>query len=200
MTTHSAAVAPRQVLADLIPAARLGVWARDAILVGAGAALVGVSAQVAVPIPAISPVPFALSTLTVLLVGAALGPIRGILSMGLYLAAGAAGMPWFAEAESGVGIVSLGYIVGYIAAAALVGEIAKRGGDRTVLRTAGIMIAGNLAIYAFGVPYLVLNTGMSWTEGLAVGVVPFLITDAIKVLIAAALLPGTWRLVTRFRR
>jgi len=199
MALQSATIAPRQVLVDLIPAVRLGARVRDAVLVAGGAGLVGLSAQVAVPIPAISPVPFVLTTLTVLLLGAAFGPARAALSMGLYLVAGMAGVPWFSEGASGWAISNLGYIAGFVAAAVLVGALARRGGDRTPLRTAGIMVLGSLAIYAFGVPYLVLSTGMSWNDGLVQGALVFMVTDLIKLAIASALLPGAWSLVKRFR-
>ncbi len=195
MATNSIAAERRVVLADLVP----GALARDAALVGAGAALTGAAAQVAIDIQPISPVPLTLQTFAVLLVGAALGPWRGLLSMGLYLLAGVAGMPWFSEGQSGAGFVSFGYVIGFVLAGALVGELARRGGDRTPLRTVATMVLGNLVIYAVGVSYLAAKTGM--TAGVAVqkGMVPFLLGDAIKIVLAAGLLPGTWALVRRFR-
>ncbi|MFD0555564.1 biotin transport system substrate-specific component [Stackebrandtia endophytica] len=199
MTTHTATIAPRQVLVDLIPTAKVNSWVRDAVLVTAGAGLVGASAQVAIPLPGITPVPLVLTTLTVLLLGAAYGPLRAAATMGVYLVAGIAGVPWFSEGASGLSLVTLGYITGFLAAATVVGALARRGGDRTLLGTAGIMIVGNLVIYAFGVPYLVLATGMSWGEGLMQGAALFVIADLIKLVVASALLPGTWALVKRFR-
>ena len=199
MSVHSATVAPRQVLADLIPATKVNARVRDAVLVVGGAALTGASAQIAIEIPAISPVPFVLTTLTVLLLGAAYGPVRAAASMALYLAVGMAGVPWFTDGNHGA-IPTLGYVIGFVVAAALVGSLARRGGDRTVLRTAGIMLLGTVAIYAVGVPYLVVSTGMTWTEGLMQGAALFLVTDVIKLVVAAALLPGAWALVNRFTR
>jgi len=200
MTLHAASIAPNRVLADLIPATKVNAYARDAVLVAAGAGLTGLAAQVVIPIPAISPVPFALSTLTVLLLGAALGPARAVASMTLYLIAGVAGMPWFAEGNSGVvGLLSFGYILGYIAAAGLVGALAKRGGDRTIGRTIGVMVAGSAVIYAFGVPYLMWAADMGVVDGLTKGAAVFIVTDVIKVAIAAALLPSAWALVRRFQ-
>lgn len=199
MTTHTATIAPRQVLVDLIPTAKVNSWVRDAVLVTAGAGLVGASAQVAIPLPGITPVPLVLTTLTVLLLGAAYGPLRAAATMGVYLAAGMAGVPWFSEGASGMSLVTLGYITGFLAAATIVGALARRGGDRTLLRTAGIMVVGNLAIYAFGVPYLVLATGMSWGEGIMQGAALFVVADVIKLVVASALLPGTWALVKRFQ-
>lgn len=182
-------VSPR-TLADAIP----GGVARSVALVAGGAALVGLSAQVVVPLP-FTPVPLSLQTFSVLLVGAVLGSRRGAASMGLYLLAGVAGVPWFSQHQSGWAFASFGYVVGFVVAAYLVGRLAERGADRTVLRTVGLMVLGNLAVYAVGVPGLVLITGMGLGKALLVGVVPFLIGDALKIALAAGLLPGAWKLV-----
>lgn len=115
--------------------------------------------------------------------------------MGLYLAAGMAGMPWLAEQSSGWNLPSFGYIVGYVLAAVLVGMFARRGADRTVISTAGIIVLGNLMIYAVGVPWLMLSIGVDLGRALVLGVLPFLLGDAIKLALAAGLLPATWKLV-----
>ncbi|MGW4832169.1 biotin transporter BioY [Amycolatopsis japonica] len=185
----------RPVLADLVP----GALVRDAVLVAGGAALTGVAAQILIPVPG-SPVPMTGQTFAALLVGAALGWKRGALSMALYLAVGAAGFGWFQNGSSGLFGASAGYIVGFVLAGALVGALAGRGGDRTPLRTAGTMVLGNLAIYSVGVPWLMASTGMGLLTALDKGVVPFLIGDALKIAVAAALLPGTWALVSRFSK
>lgn len=184
-----------RVLADAIP----GGIARNIALVVGGAAFVGIAAQGAVPLP-FTPVPLSLATFAVLLTGAALGPWRGGLSMLLYMAAGMAGVPWFSEQNSGWGFPSFGYIVGFIVAAAIVGALAQRGADRTVLRTAAMMIVGNLVIYAFGVTWLAASIDVGLAEGLRLGALPFLPGDAVKVLAAAGLLPGAWKLVQRVTR
>jgi biotin transport system substrate-specific component len=142
-----------------------------------------------------TPVPLTLQTFSVLLVGAALGSLRGSASMALYLLAGVAGVPWFANHQSGWNLASFGYIVGFVAAAWLVGRLAERGADRRVLPTIGMMALGNLVIYVFGVAGLMLIANMSLGKAVALGVVPFLIGDVIKILLAAGLLPGTWKLV-----
>lgn len=185
----------RPVLADLVP----GALVRDAVLVAGGAALTGAAAQILIPVPG-SPVPMTGQTFAALLVGAALGWKRGALSMALYLAVGAAGFGWFQNGSSGLYGASAGYIVGFVLAGALVGALAGRGGDRTPLRTAGTMVLGNLAIYSVGVPWLMASTGMGLSTALEKGVVPFLIGDALKIAVAAALLPGTWALVSRVRK
>ena len=189
----SPVVLRRQVLADLIP----GSLARNALLVAGGAALTGLAAQLSVPIEPLSPVPVTGQTFAVLLVAAALGPWRALASMALYLVVGLAGVPWFAGGTAGAG-ASFGYILGYLAAALLVGELARRAGDRTPLRTVGTMLAGTAVIYAVGVSWLVGVVGMSVAAALVAGVLPFLIGDAIKVTLAAGVLPGAWALVRRF--
>src|SRR5690606_6284160 len=127
-------VLARPVLADLLPRSLV----RDVGLVVGGTLLTAVFAQVVVPLP-FSPVPLSASTFAVLLTAAALGPLRGVLSQGLYLLGGLVGLPFFAGAESGWTYVSGatgGYIVGYVVAAAVVGACARRGMDRRAGSTA----------------------------------------------------------------
>lgn len=179
-------IAPGHVLADLLPGSRV----RDAVLVTAFAAVLGLSAQLAVPLP-FTPVPVTGQTFAVLLGAAALGAGRATLGSSLYLVLGVAGVPWF----TGTGGASFGYIVGFVAAALIVGRLARLGNDRTVARTVALMVVGNLAIYAFGVTGLALVLNVGPGEALALGVLPFLIGDAVKLALAAVLLPATWRLV-----
>ena len=188
------AIPRRAVLADFVP----GALARDVALVVAGAGLTGIAAQIAFPVPG-SPVPITGQTFAALLVGASLGWQRGSVSMLLYLLAGAAGVPWFQGGASGTP-ASLGYVVGFVFAGALVGALAGRGGDRTPLRTVGTMALGNLVIYAFGVPWLMVAADLGFAKALQLGVTPFLLGDALKVALAAGLLPASWALVRRIRK
>jgi len=181
-----------RTLGDVIP----GGIVRSIALVLGGTMLVALSAQIAIPLP-FTPVPVTLQTFAVLLVGATLGSVRGVASMALYLAVGMAGVPWFSDDRSGWAFASFGYIVGFVLAAAVVGLLAERGGDRTLPKAIGVMVLGNLAIYAVGVPGLMLFTGMSLGKALALGVAPFLIGDAIKIAVAAGVLPAAWKLVSR---
>ncbi|GAA1302935.1 MULTISPECIES: biotin transporter BioY [Streptomyces] len=194
----TAAAAPARtgaVLADLLPAARHR-YAVDTALVLGGAALTGIAAQIAVPVPG-SPVPVTGQTFAALLVGTALGARRGFLSLAVYALVGMAGMPWFSEGTSGMGFPSFGYVLGMLLAASVVGGLARRGGDRSVLRTAGTMVLGSAIIYAVGVPYLALATGMSASAAIAAGLVPFLIGDALKAALAMGALPAAWKLIGR---
>ncbi|NUL07145.1 biotin transporter BioY [Streptomyces lunaelactis] len=192
MSTASVTSRPGAVLADLLPASRT----KDIALVLGGAVLTGIAAQIAVPVPG-SPVPVSGQTFAALLVGTALGARRGFLSLALYAVVGMAGMPWFAEGASGYAMPSFGYILGMLLAATVVGALARRGADRSVLRTAGAMVAGSVIIYAVGVPYLSLATGMSFSAAIAAGLVPFLIGDALKAALAMGALPTTWKLIGR---
>lgn len=182
-----AAPAPR-VLADF--ATRSAIM-QIALVLG-GAAFVGIAAQIAIPLP-FTPVPLTLQTFAVLLTGAALGSLRGVLAMTIYAVAGVAGVPWFSEGSSGFGGASFGYILGFIAAAFIVGRLAERGGSSTVLRTTGLMIVGNVVIYAAGVTWLKFSLDATWGTALALGLTPFLVGDAIKIALAAGLLPLSWK-------
>ncbi|MFJ4678284.1 MULTISPECIES: biotin transporter BioY [unclassified Kitasatospora] len=186
------------VLADLLPQAstRLGARARDLALVAGGAALTGLAAQLSVPVPG-SPVPVTGQTFAALLVGTALGARRGAAALGLYLLAGAAGLPWFAQGTSGAGLATLGYVIGFVVAAALTGALARRGADRGPLRTAGAMVLGSLAIYAVGVPYLAFALDVPLSEAAHLGLYPYLVGDALKVVLAMGALPLTWKLLGR---
>ncbi|MCK8676819.1 biotin transporter BioY [Streptomyces lichenis] len=194
MSTAFAPARPGAVLADLLPSSHSRV--RDIALVAGGAALTGLAAQIAVPVPG-SPVPVSGQTFAALLVGTALGARRGFLSLALYALAGMAGVPWFAQATSGYTMPSFGYILGMLLAATVVGALARRGADRSVPRTAGTMVLGSLVIYAVGVPYLALATGMTLSQAVAAGLTPFLIGDALKAALAMGALPAAWKLIGR---
>lgn len=182
----------RIVLADLVP----GALVRDAVLILGGAGLTGLAAQVSVH-TSLTPVPFTLQTLAVLTVGAALGTVRGALSMLLYLAAGVAGVPWYADQRHGWGGPNFGYIIGFVLAAAVVGELARRGNDRQVVSTIGLMALGTALVYVCGATWLAHDLHLSASKAVSLGVTPFLIGDAVKAAVAAVVLPATWRLVRR---
>ncbi len=188
------------VLADLIRTdSRQGARLRDVFLTLAGTAFITIAGFIVIPLP-FTPVPISLATFAVLLTGAALGPLRGGASAGLYLALGIIGIPLFAGGSSGWAFSSFGYIVGYIAAALLVGILARRRSDRNVWTTLGLAALGSLTIYAFGVLWLATFLGVDLITALTLGVAPFLIGDAIKIAAMSALLPATWRIVDRARR
>ena len=181
------------VLSDLL-APRAQRFARAAVLTLGGAALVGMAAQLSAHVPG-TPVPVTGQTLAVLLVGSALGAQLGAISLLTYLLAGGFGVPWFSHGGSGWGAPTFGYVVGFVAAGALVGWWASRGGDRSPVRALAAMVAGSVLIYAVGVPWLAHSLHMSVGHAWAIGARPFLAGDALKVLVAAGLLPSAWALL-----
>jgi biotin transport system substrate-specific component len=176
------------VLADLVP----GSVVRDVLLVVGGAALTGLLAQVAIPVAG-SPVPVTGQTFAALTVGAALGWQRGAASLALYMVAGMAGMPWYADGGSGFDFPSFGYVVGFIFAAAVVGALASRGGDRNPLPTVATMLLGNAVVYAFGLAYLMFDLNIGLGSAWDIGMKNYLLGDAVKIALAAGLLPVIWR-------
>ena len=196
--------APAMTLADaLVPAfgtERAGTALRAVALVVGGAALTALAAQLAWQSPWTT-VPYTGQTAAVLLVGTVLGSRLGLISMGLYLLAGAAGLGVFSGGSSGLfdarGALSAsaGYLLGFVVAGALVGRLAEQGWDRSVIRAAGLMTAGNLVIYAIGVPVLAWTLGMSAGDAIFYGAIVFVPWDAIKITVAAGLLPLAWRTI-----
>ncbi len=172
---------------------------RAILLVGAGVALTALAAQVRFAIPG-TPVPVTGQTAAVLLTGAALGARLGGTSMLLYVLLGAIGLPIFANGSGGVAQLfgaTGGYLVGFVVAAALVGRLAERGWDRRTPRAALLMAIGNLVIYACGVPVLAVTYGMSPAAAIEAGALPFLLGDALKIALAAGLLPLAWLAIGR---
>lgn len=198
MTTSHSLTAPRApaTLADLVPGRRA---IRNLLLVAGGALLTGLAAQVAFTVPW-TEVPYTLQTGAVLLVGTALGSWRGGASMLVYVLAGAVGLPAFAGGRSGLegtagGITpTLGYLLGFVVAAVLVGWLAERRWDRSPLPAAGLMLLGSVVIYAIGVPILAVVLGLPILTAVWEGAAVFVPWDLAKVALAAGILPLAWRL------
>jgi biotin transport system substrate-specific component len=180
-------------------------WASDIALVIAGTALVAVLAQVAIPL---WPVPITGQTLAVLLVGAGLGAARGAASLTLYALLGAVGLPIYSEASSGWSVLlgpTGGYIIGFIASAAIVGWAAERAWDRGWYKPIITFIGGSLVVFAIGLPWLAVSLGQlgfpnDLQSVLVAGFYPFIIGGVIKAAIAAALLPALWAAAERSQR
>lgn len=139
------------------------------------------SAYARIPLP-FSPVPVTLQTFIVLAAGAALGRRLGTASVAAYVLLGAAGLPVFTTPWLGA---TAGYLLGFVAAAWLIGELTAT--DRLSLgRLALAMAAGSGVIYAFGAAWLAFGLGLGLPKAMAVGVVPYLLGDAVKLLAAVA--------------
>jgi biotin transport system substrate-specific component len=172
---------------------------RSLIAVVAGGTLIAGCAQISIPL-GFTPVPVTGQTFAVLLVGTSLGAVAGTASVLLYVAAGAIGAPVYASHAHGWHVLnsaSGGYLVGFIAAAALAGVLAERRWDRRFSSSLGALLTGNVVIYLFGISWLAHELHVSTEKALEYGLYPFLAGDLIKLYLAAAVLPNAWRLVDR---
>ncbi|GAA0592611.1 biotin transporter BioY [Caenispirillum bisanense] len=193
----AAASVPACLASRLWPAAARPWW-RTLVLTVVGVLLLVAASKVRVPA---WPVPVTLQTLCVLLVAACYGCRLGMVTVGAYLALGAAGLPVFAGTpERGLGLSYMigptgGYLAGFLAAAALVGALADRGWDRRLF-TAGLGMTAGIAVI-IGLGWLRLSALVGWERALEVGVVPFVPAEAVKIALATCLLPLVWTLVGR---
>lgn len=205
-------------LGDFLVPIRLGERAssrqRDVVMVAVGTMLIVLCARLGFFLPD-NPVPVTLQTFGVLFGSALLGFRRGLISVVLYLLLGAVGLPVFAfnaqtgSYASGLGTIAGlhegrvvlgatgGYLVGFLVAAGLVGRLAELGWDRHIGGSVAAMALGNLLVYAVAVPWLAVARGYSAADAIAKGLVPFLAGDALKLAVAAGLLPVGWWLVNR---
>ena len=164
-----------------------------AALVVFGSLLLAVSAQFKIPL---YPVPVTGQTLVVLLIGMTYGPRLGGITIAAYLFEGAIGLPVFAGGAAGVAVLmgpTAGYLFGFLLAATAMGHLAERGTGRTVVSTIAAMVIGNCVIYLCGALWLANFIGFA--QAIAAGVLPFLYGDALKLVVAAGLMPWAWRAV-----
>ena len=179
---------------------RLHIRARHLALILLGTALIALCARIYILVPG-NPVPLTGQTFGVLLSAGALGFRRGVAATVLYVLLGAIGLPIYAEGKHGVEILygaTGGYLVGFVLASAIVGRLAELGWDRNILGGIGAMLFGSLAIYAIGVPWLAFVAfGGDLQQGLAKGLLPFVLWDALKLILAAAAFPAAWWFVGR---
>ena len=164
-----------------------------AALVVFGSLLLAVSAQFKIPL---YPVPVTGQTLVVLLIGMTYGPRLGGITLAAYLFEGALGLPVFAGGAAGAAVLmgpTAGYLFGFLLAAIAMGYLAERGTGRTVASTIAAMVIGNCVIYLCGALWLANFIGFG--QAIAAGVLPFLYGDALKLVVAAGLMPWAWRAV-----
>ncbi|WP_071691669.1 biotin transporter BioY [Nioella sediminis] len=183
-----------------------GSTARKAMLVLAGSAFIAVAAQISVPM---LPVPMTLQTLAILMVGFAYGSRLGALTLVAYLAEGAMGLPVFANGMNGLAFAgpTAGFLLGFVAMAWAAGFAAERGLARGVVGTALSALLISAALYVPGLAWPALVAGgfgfeagwvaqdaaFYWTWFVA----PFLLGDAVKAVIAALLVAGGWKALSR---
>ena len=174
----------------------------DLVLLAAGAALVALCAQLAIPL---WPVPITAQTLAVLLVGASLGAVRGALSLTVYVGLGTLGLPIFSGGSSGLDVLTGGtggFLIGFILAAGLAGWLAQRRWDRRFLTGVASLAAASAVTFAIGLPWLGVWLGQNGFHNdlpavLAAGLYPFVFGELVKVLLAALILRLIWRGVAR---
>lgn len=151
------------------------------------AAMTAVGAYIKIPIP-IGPVPLTLQVLFVLLAGIMLKSKWGTISMLIYVLLGIVGLPVFAGGASGLGVLfgpTGGYLVGFVAAAFVVGFLAERKQTSNPLLNAVFMTVGLGVIYLLGVAQLAIVAKLTIMQAIAAGMLPFLIGDFIKIILGA---------------
>ena len=169
---------------------------KQAVMVLLGIVAIWIAAKVQVFLPG-NPVPLTLQTFAVLTVGAAYGARLGLLTIVGYLALGAMGATVFAGEKAGLTYMmggTGGYLVGYALAAMALGYAARMGWDRNVLLMALAMLIGNALIYIPGLLWL-NQFASGWAQTLEWGITPFLVGDALKLALAALIVPGLWKLI-----
>lgn len=175
--------------------------AKQAALVLAGIAALAVSAKISVPTV---PVPINMATFAVLTIGAAYGARLGLVTIFGYMLVGMLGFDVFAKSTADLNGLEYmmgstgGYLVGFVLATLALGLLAARGWDRSPVKMAGAMLIGNALIYVPGLLWLGALYGFD-KPILAWGLTPFLVGDAVKLALAAVLLPALWKLVGRAR-
>lgn len=170
-------------------------WLYDATLIIGGSFLIGLCAQLAIPL---GPVPITAQTFAVLTIGALFGSRRGSLCILAYIIEGLVGLPVFALGRSGFAVLlspTGGYLVGFVAAAYVTGLLAQNRWDRRFTTTVLAMAFGNAVIHAFGLAWLCCLMGVDRTV-LTVGFYPFIVGDILKIALAAVALPAGWKLLT----
>lgn len=190
MTTAPATLATR-----IVPRTRTVTLA---LIVGF-AMFTALLAQIAIPLW-FTPVPITGQTFSVLLAGAVLGWRAGAAAMSLYWALGATGLPFYAEARGGWQVATGatgGYLVGFVLAAALIGYLAERRQDRSVVTAIPAFLAGSVVIYVFGLTWLAHTLDVGIARAMELGLAPFVIGDLVKVVLAGVALPAAWSLLGR---
>ena len=167
---------------------------RAIVLAVIGSLLLTISAKIQVPF---WPVPMTMQTFVVLVLGVAYGWRLAGATVLLYLAQGALGLPVFA---GGGGLAYMagptgGYLAGFLLAAVPVGSLAERGWARSAPSTLAAMLIGTAIIFGCGIAWLATLIGLP--QAISAGLVPFLLSEAVKIALATALVPSAWRLMRR---
>jgi biotin transport system substrate-specific component len=154
-------------------------------------------AQIAIPVPG-SPVPVTGQTLGVLILGTAYGSTLGVTTFALYILAGIAGAPVFANSGHGLDRIvgaTGGYLIGMLVATFVLGQLARFRLDQKFLTALPSMLIGTITTFSFGLVWLHQYTGQSWDWTITAGLTPFIVGEVLKIAIAGTSLPVVWRVV-----
>lgn len=192
-----------RVLSEVFgPSSGAALRAKQAVLVVVGVVVLTMAANIRVPM---WPVPITMQTFAVLTIGATYGARLGGVTLLAYLALGALGVAVFTGETAGLAYMmgpTGGYLVGFAVAAVAMGWLAERGWDKSVASMAGALLIGNAIVYAFGLPWMaylfLAEKGAVWV--VQWGMTNFLLGDALKLVLAAMLIPAVWKLVGTARR
>ena len=169
------------------------------VQVGALTLLTIISAQVVIPLP-FTPVPMTLQTFAILFGSAAIGPYKSTMAQFIYLLIAAIGFPVLASDKGGVEALfgaTAGYLFAFLVSSYVVGHVAKQLSTRKFINVFVGFFLGTFLIYFFGATWLAFYTGNGLAYGISKGVLPFVLGDIVKALLAASLLPVTWKLIKK---
>lgn len=171
----------------------------NAVLVVSGVLGLAALAQIAIPVPG-SPVPVTGQTLGVLILGTTYGSTLGVTTFAMYILAGIAGAPVFANSGHGLDRIigaTGGYLIGMLVATFVLGQLARFRLDQKFLTALPSMLIGTLTTFSFGLVWLHQYTGQSWSWTFNAGLAPFIVGEVLKIAIAGTSLPAIWRVVNR---
>jgi len=175
----------------------------EALFVIGGVAFIAAMAQLSIPVPG-SPVPVTGQTLATLLVGTTYGARLGFTTFATYLAAGIAGAPIFAPSATSPnhGIDRImgatgGYLIGMLLASLVLGYLAERKADQKFITSYPALLLGEIVIFGFGLVWLHNSLDLSWSKTISLGFTPFILGEALKIVIVGTSLPLIWRKISR---
>ena len=171
----------------------------NAVLVVSGVLGLAALAQIAIPVPG-SPVPVTGQTLGVLILGTTYGSTLGVTTFALYILAGIAGAPVFANSGHGLDRIvgaTGGYLIGMLVATFVLGQLARFRLDQKFSTALPSMLIGTVITFSFGLIWLYQYTGQSWSWTVNAGLTPFIVGEVLKIAIAGTSLPAIWRIVNR---
>ena len=171
----------------------------NAVLVVSGVLGLAALAQIAIPVPG-SPVPVTGQTLGVLILGTTYGSTLGVTTFAMYILAGIAGAPVFANSGHGLDRIigaTGGYLIGMLVATFVLGQLARFRLDQKFLTALPSMLIGTITTFSFGLVWLHQYTGQSWSWTINAGLTPFIVGEVLKIAIAGTSLPAIWRVVNR---